>query len=98
MIARTWRGWTKAQDADAYRRYCADTWVKDCKDSPGNAGAYVFSRTVGDRAEIITLSLWESEEALERFFGGDVMAPHFYPDDDKYIVEGDAQVAHYTVE
>jgi len=98
MIARSWRGWTKAQDAETYRRYVADTWVKDCKASPGSAGAFVFSRIVGDRAEIITLSLWDDEDSLRAFYGGDVNAPHFYPEDDKYIIDGDAQVVHYDAE
>ncbi len=98
MIARSWRGWTKAEDAETYRRYVADTWVKDCKASRGSAGAFVFSRIIGDRAEIITLSLWDDEDCLRAFYRGDVNVPHFYPKDHAYIIDGDAQVIHYDAD
>jgi heme-degrading monooxygenase HmoA len=98
MIARSWRGWTKSEDVDAYRKYVTDTWIIDCHAAEGNAGAHFLSRIVGDRAEIITLSFWNTEEALKRFFGGDPMVPHFYPDDDRYIIDGDPHVVHYQAD
>ena len=88
----------RSNDVQGFRTYVTDTWIKDCKASDGNAGAFLFSRIVGDRAEVITLSFWVSQEALNRFHAGDVMAPHYYPEDARYIIEGDAQVVHYDAD
>ena len=40
MIARTWRGATRAVDADAYVTYLHATGFKAYRDTPGNRGAF----------------------------------------------------------
>jgi heme-degrading monooxygenase HmoA len=72
MIARTWRGATRAADADAYVAYLNATGLQAYRDTPGNRGAFCFRRIVGDRAEFVTLSLWESEAAVQAFAGKDI--------------------------
>ena len=52
MIGRTWRGWTRAEDADAYADYVAETGLAAYRSTAGNRGAWVLTRTDGDRAEV----------------------------------------------
>jgi heme-degrading monooxygenase HmoA len=97
MIARTWRGATRAADADPYVDYLHATGLKEYRDTPGNRGAFCFRRIVGDRAEFITLSLWESEAAITAFAGEDIGRAVYYPEDDRFLIERGPHVDHYEV-
>ena len=44
MIARTWRGWTRREDADAYVEYLRETGLKEYRATPGNLGAHLLRR------------------------------------------------------
>lgn len=97
MIARIWRGAVRAQDADEYAAYVQETGIKHYKQTPGNRGAWRMRRVDGERAEIITLSFWDSLEAIEGFAGADAEKAVFYPEDDRFLIERDLQVTHYEV-
>lgn len=97
MIARIWRGATRATDADAYVDYLHTTGFTHYRSTPGNQGAFCFRRVVGDRAEFVTLSFWESEQAIEAFAGEDIGRAVFYPEDDRFLVARDLRVDHYEV-
>jgi heme-degrading monooxygenase HmoA len=97
MIARTWRGATKAEDADAYLEYLHRTGLAEYRKTEGNRGVLGLRRIVNDRAEFLLLSLWESEEAIRRFAGDDIEKAVFYPEDERFLVERDNHVSHYQV-
>jgi heme-degrading monooxygenase HmoA len=97
MIARIWRGAVRAQDATAYAAYVQETGIAGYQRTPGNQGAWALWRVDGDRAEIVTISLWESRSAIERFAGQDISRAVFYPEDDRYLIERDLTVHHYEV-
>lgn len=97
MIARTWRGATRAADANAYVEYLHATGLKAYRDTPGNRGAFCFRRIVGDRAEFVTLSLWDSEMAIKAFAGDDIERAVYYPEDDQFLVERGPHVEHFEV-
>jgi len=97
MIARIWRGWTKREDASAYAEYVRSTGLVGYRQTPGNRGAYILQRDQGERTEIITLSFWDSLEAIKGFAGEDVERAVFYPEDDRYLVARDLTVTHFTV-
>jgi heme-degrading monooxygenase HmoA len=97
MIARTWRGATKAEDADAYLEYLHETGFRQYRDTPGNLGVLGLRRVMDGRAELLLLTLWESEEAIRRFAGEDVSRAVFYPEDDRFLVERDDHVDHFEV-
>ena len=65
MIARTWRGWTAAGDADDYEAYLRETGLSAFAATPGNRGSFVLRRVSGDRAEFLVVSLWESLSAVK---------------------------------
>ena len=97
MIARIWRGVVRAQDAGAYAAYIRQTGLDGYQQTPGNRGAWLLRRIEGDRAEFITLSFWESRQAIEGFAGQDIERAVYYPEDDKFLVERDLTVRHYEI-
>ena len=60
MIARTWRGATRAQDADRYLEYLNATGLREYRETPGNQGVLALRRLDGDRAEFLLITLWDS--------------------------------------
>ena len=97
MIARTWRGAVRTEDAPAYAAYVQRTGIEDYQRTPGNRGAWLLWRVDGDRAEVITVSFWESRAAIEGFAGQDIEKAVFYPEDELFLIERDLTVHHYEV-
>jgi len=98
MIARTWRGAVRAAEADAYLDYVRETGVAASRATPGNRGFWLLHRVDGERAELLTVSFWDSLEAVKGFAGEDVSRAVFYPGDDAYLVDRDLHVDHWTVD
>ena len=99
MIARTRRGWVRTEDRDASGAYIRDTGIAEYRATPGNTGAHLLTRDLGDgRTEVVTLSFWSSLDAVRGFAGDDVTRAVFYPEDDRFLVERDLTAAHYQVD
>ena len=96
MIARIWRGAVRLTDADEYADYIRDTGFTEYAETSGNRGAWMLRGDQGDRAEFITLSLWDSLDAIRAFAGDDIEAAVLYPEDARYLV-GRSTVTHYQV-
>lgn len=98
MIARIWRGAVRSEDRDGYVGYLDEVGIPGYRNVPGNQGAWTLSRDLGDgRAEIVTLSFWESEDAIRSFAGDHIDRAVFYSKDDRYLVERDVTVTHFRV-
>ena len=98
MIARVWRGATRADDEQAYADYLEETGMRSARALPGSRGTLVLHRRVGDRAEFQTVLLFESLDDVRAFAGDDVERAVFFPEDDRYLVEREPTVAHYEVD
>lgn len=97
MIARLWRGETRAADADAYLDYLRRTGVADYRATPGNLDVIVLHRVVGDRAEFLLVTLWESREAIAAFAGQDIDMARYYDEDQRYLLSFPERVEHWEV-
>ena len=97
MIARIWKGTVRATDAGAYADYIAETGLAGYERTPGNRGAWMLQRQVGDLTEFMTFTLWESLDAVKAFAGDDYETAVYYPEDDRFLVERDVTCAHYDV-
>jgi heme-degrading monooxygenase HmoA len=97
VIARTWTGVVRRADADAYADYIRDTGFAEYGRTAGNRGAWMLRRDDGDRTEFITLSMWESVDAIKAFAGEDIEAAVLYPEDERYLIDGESSVTHYEV-
>jgi heme-degrading monooxygenase HmoA len=56
----------------------------------------MLRRDQGDRTEFVTLSLWDSLDAIRAFAGDDIEAAVLYPEDVRYLV-GESTMTHYQV-
>jgi len=98
LIARTWRGWIATERATEYVAYLDQTGLSEYAQTPGNLGAHCLLRDLdGGRTEIVTLSFWESMEAVKRFAGDDPSQAVFYPEDDDFLVDRETTVTHFRV-
>lgn len=95
MIARTWRGWTRSEDADAYVEYLLQTGIKEYRATTGNRAAYILRREDGERVEFVTLSFWDSLDAVRAFAGDDAERAVFYPEDDRFLVQRETLATNY---
>jgi heme-degrading monooxygenase HmoA len=97
VIARTWTGVVRRADADAYADYIRETGFAEYGRTAGNRGAWMLRRDDGHRTEFITLSLWDSVDAIKAFAGEDIEAAVLYPEDERYLIDGESSVTHYEV-
>ena len=96
MIARVWNGAVQRADADVYADYIRETGFAAYAETAGNRGAWLLRRDEGERTEFMTLSLWDSAEALRAFAGDDIEAAVLFPEDERYLI-GDSTITHYEV-
>ncbi|WP_127546604.1 hypothetical protein [Actinoplanes sp. OR16] len=98
MIARMWRGWVPTERVGAYTTYIEQTGLTGYRRTPGNLGAQMWSRDLGDgRSEVTTLSWWESLDAIRGFAGDDISQAVFYPEDDAFLIDRETTVTHHEV-
>lgn len=97
MIVRTWRGATRAVDAEPYVEYLLSTGIPEYEATAGNRGTLLLHRSAGDREEFLILSWWDSLDDVEGFAGHDIAPAVFYPEDDRYLVERDLEAFHWEV-
>jgi len=97
MIARIWHGKTNASVADAYLDYLFSSGMSAYRATAGNKGAWALRRIEGDVAHFITLSFWESRDAIAAFAGADIEVAKYYPEDEKYLLEFEPKVTHYEL-
>ena len=71
--------------------------MKDSRATPGNRGVLVLRRAAGERAEVTTVTFWETLDAIDAFAGPDRENAVFYPDDDGFLVEREWTVAHHEI-
>jgi antibiotic biosynthesis monooxygenase (ABM) superfamily enzyme len=90
LIARTWTGRIRAEDADAYLEYILEEGVAPVADRPGCLGIQLFRRTEGDVAVFTTISYWESFDAMAAMHPGgadDVRRVHHLDRDEDFLLE-----------
>jgi heme-degrading monooxygenase HmoA len=96
MIMRTWRGAVRRADADRYADYIRETGFHEYGETPGNRGAWLLRRDDGDETEFVTLSLWDSRQAIVAFAGEDIETAVLYPEDAEYLL-GESTITHHDV-
>jgi len=54
-------------------------------------------RSENDKAHFLTLSFWESLEAVKNFAGEDYEKARYYPQDKAFLLEFEPNVKHYEM-
>jgi heme-degrading monooxygenase HmoA len=84
-IARIWRGRVKRERADEYQRYSSEAGIKPLIEKA--MGVQAFREDREAESEFVTISYWESVEAMSRFTGGDPTRIHHLPRDPEFLIE-----------
>jgi len=84
-IARIWRGRTTRANADAYSRYLHAVGIPPLIEKA--LGVQQFRADGAAETEFITISYWESVEAMARFTGADPRRVHHLPRDPEFLIE-----------
>ena len=84
-VARIWRGRTARVRADEYEAYNYEAGIRPLIDKA--LGVQTFREDRDDYTEFVTVSYWESVEAMARFTGGDPMRVHHLPRDAEFLLE-----------
>ena len=97
MIARVWRGWAKAEDADGYEAHLKPEPLPGVSKMPGFAGSYLLRRVVGEEVEFMTILLWESIDGIRALAGNDYERAVIPEERKKYLVRFEERAAHFDV-
>jgi hypothetical protein len=97
LIARHWRGWTKAQDADAYEQLLKDNVFPGLRSIDGYRGGYILRNDGPREAEFVVINLFDSLEAVKKFAGPDYSTPVFEPEAAELLCRIEPVATHYEV-
>jgi heme-degrading monooxygenase HmoA len=97
VIARMWHGITLEAKGDKYSEFLNERAIPDYRSTPGNLAVYILRRDEGDKAHFITLTFWESLDAIKGFAGDPVDRAKYYPEDRDYLLEFEPQVQHWQI-
>lgn len=84
-IARIWRGRTPRARADAYEAYNYEAGIKPLLAKA--LGVQTFREDREGETEFMTISYWESVEAMGELTGGDPTAVHHLERDPEFLIE-----------
>ena len=84
-IARIWRGRTTAAKADEYARYLYEHGIRRLEEKA--LGVQLLREDRASESEFVTISYWESVEAMSRFAGSDPRRIHHLERDAEFLVE-----------
>jgi hypothetical protein len=82
-IARIWRGSLPAARADEYARYNYEVGIKPLEENA--LGVQSLREDRDGETEFITISYWQSVEAMARFAGGDPRQIHHLDRDPEFL-------------
>jgi heme-degrading monooxygenase HmoA len=89
-IARIWRGRTKPERADEYEAYNYEAGIKPLIQKA--MGVQTFREDRDQETIFMTISYWESVDAMSRFTGGDPTRIHHLERDSEFLIELPEQV------
>jgi len=95
MIMRMWHGWTKAADAEEYDRMLRTEILPGIHHIRGYRGCWVLRRAAGDEVEFVTITTWDSWEAIEEFAGKGRTKSVIDPRADRLLTRHDDTSEHF---
>lgn len=97
MVARTWKGTTAEENADAYVKHLQEKTLPALRNLEGHRFAYVLRRPAGATTEFTVVTLWDSIDAIRSFSGDDVDVAVVPPDAQALLTDYDDRAVHWEV-
>jgi heme-degrading monooxygenase HmoA len=97
MIGRFWRGWATAEHAQAYEELFRTSILPGLQRIDGFAGAYVLRRDAEGEVELMTITLFESFDAIRAFAGNEPALAHVTAEARQLLSRFEHTVIHYEV-
>ena len=97
MIARIWKGWTKAENANTYEKLLREVVYPGLQKINGYHGGYIFRQDGTEETEFVTVNLFESLDAVKAFAGSDYEVPVFEPEARRLLSRVEPIARHYDV-
>ena len=97
MIARVWHGWTKRANADAYENLLRDEMFPGMQSIAGFEGATLLRRDAGDEVEFVTITRFESLDAVRLFAGEEYETAVLHPKAHALLSRYDRKSVHYEM-
>jgi heme-degrading monooxygenase HmoA len=97
MIARQWRGKTSVEHAEAYVQVLRTLVLPELAQIPGGQGAFVLRRDVDDGVEFVTLTLFDSLDAVKSFAGDEYEKAVILPEAEALLSWSERTATHYEV-
>ena len=94
MIGRLWHGWTRPENADAYESLLRGEVFPHIGGIAGSRGAYLLRDDGTDRVDFVTLTLWESLDAVRAFAGDDYEVAVVPPEAEALLAGFDERSVH----
>ena len=95
MITRMWRGWTLAENADAYECFLLEQLFPSLRSIRGFVSADVLRRPDGDEVAFVTLVRFESLDDVKAFAGERYETPVLEPEALALLSRHDDRAVHY---
>jgi heme-degrading monooxygenase HmoA len=95
MISRVWHGWTSPANADAYEELLRSEILPGIDRIDGFLGAHVLRRELGHEVEFVTITQFQSLDAVRAFAGDDYEVAVVLPEARRLLVRFDERSAHY---
>ena len=99
MISRIWHGWTTLANADSYESLLKTEIFTGIQNRriPGYQGIQLFRRTLQDEVEFVTVTRFDTIDAIRTFAGDDYEAAVVPPEARALLKRFDARSQHYEV-
>jgi antibiotic biosynthesis monooxygenase (ABM) superfamily enzyme len=97
MIARHWRGWTSAENADPYERLLRDIVLPKLRGLEGYRGGYILRRASGSEVEFVVINLFDSLDAVRAFAGPEYEVAVFEPEARRLLSKAEPIAVHFEV-
>src|SRR3979490_1831359 len=99
MISRLWHGWTTREKADAYEGLLRSEVLPGIHRVKGCKGAHLLRRDGKDKdkdeVEFVTLTMFDSLDAVKEFAGEDYELAVVPPEARKLLTRFDERSRHY---
>jgi heme-degrading monooxygenase HmoA len=97
VIARLWHGWTTPQNADAYEHFLRTKMFPSIHRVPGYLGADLLRRTDGEEIAFVTITRFESLDAVRAFAGDAYEQAVVEPEARRLLSRFEQRSEHYEV-